>query len=129
DIGRSQSASTGNLYGNRTRPSSITPIPGEISAAEISGSSYYAPTQTVVGRKVNELRADLSNLKSRVNSLSSKLKSMQQTSHAMAAEYNASVATINTQLQSGTTPGNPRLVERLNVAQNNLDRMSQSVAD
>lgn len=129
--GRSQSTSTGNLYPNRTRPApaTITPIAGEISPADLGGSAYYAPQETIVGRKVKDLNADLSNLQSRVSSLSSRLKSMQETSHAMAAEYNASVATINTQLQSGTTPGNPRLVERLNVAQNNLDRMSDSVAD
>lgn len=126
----SQSSNTGNLYNNRSaRPANITPLAGEISPSDIGGSAYYAPTQTVVGRKVGELRSDLSTLQGRVSSLSSKLKSMQENSHAMAAEYNASVATINTQLQSGTTPGNPRLVERLNVAQNNLDRMSQSVAD
>ena len=47
----------------------------------------------------------------------------------MAGEYNASVATINTQLQSGTTPGNPRLVQKLQTAQGNLDRLSQNVAD
>ncbi len=123
------SSNTGNLYNNRTRPTSITPLAGEISPAQVSGSAYFAPTETVVGRKVIELRSDLSGLQSRVGTLSSQLKSMQETGHAMAAEYNASVATINTQLQSGTTPGNPRLVEKLNIAQNNLDRMSQSVAD
>lgn len=125
----SQSANTGNLYTNRARPTTITPLAGEISPAQVSGSAYFAPTETIVGRKVNELRSDLTNLQGRVSTLSSQLKSMQANSHSLAAEYNASVATINTQLQAGTTPGNPRLVERLNIAQRNLDRMSQSVAD
>jgi outer membrane murein-binding lipoprotein Lpp len=131
NAGSSQSAATGNLYTSRNsnRPTSITPMAGEISPASISGSAYYQPTETIVGRKVNELRSDLSSLQSRVNSLSTQLKTMQDNGHALAAEYNASVATINTQLQAGTTPGNPRLVERLNVAQRNLDRMSESLAN
>ncbi|MFA5592364.1 MAG: hypothetical protein WC989_03520 [Micavibrio sp.] len=103
--------------------------PMEISAAQVSGSSYYQPTQTIVATKVNELRSDLGGLKERVSGLSSQLRGLQDRSRSMSAEYNASVATINTQLQVGTTPGNPRLVERLNVAQGNLDRMSQNVTD
>ncbi len=103
--------------------------PMDISPSQINGDSYYQPTQTVVADKVAELRSDLSGLKNRVDGLSSRLSDMHQRSKSMAAEYNASVATINTQLQTGTTPGNPRLVEKLNVAQSNLDRMSQSVND
>jgi len=110
---------------------SYVPAPGssEIIPAQISGNAYYQPTQTIVSDKVGELRSDLSGLKERVTGLSSQLKGLQERGRAMSAEYNASVATINTQLQTGTTPGNPRLVQKLNTAQGNLDRMSQSVAD
>lgn len=101
----------------------------DITASQISGNSYYQPTQTIVAKKVDELRSDLTALQGRVSNLSGQLKSMQQRSVAMSAEYNASVATINTQLQSGTTPGNPRLVQKLQTAQGNLDRLSQNVAD
>jgi hypothetical protein len=124
---------------------SITPMAGSVSAAapvyakpvrtpditsaQITGDSYYQETNTVVAGKVSSLRTDLSGLQSRVNTLGSNLKAMQDRSQSMSAEYNASVATINTQLQTGTTPGNPRLVQRLSTAQGNLDRMSQNVAD
>lgn len=101
----------------------------EISPAQISGSSYYQPTQTVVAEKVGELKSDLFALQGRVANLSGQLKSLQGRSVSLASEYNASVATINTQLQTGTTPGNPRLVQKLGVAQTNLDRLSQNVAD
>jgi len=101
----------------------------DITPSQISGDVYYQPTQTIVAKKVDELRSDLSALQGRVSNLSGQLKSMQQRSVAMSAEYNASVATINTQLQSGTTPGNPRLVQKLQTAQGNLDRLSQNVAD
>ncbi|MBI2235000.1 MAG: hypothetical protein HYU57_08495, partial [Micavibrio aeruginosavorus] len=38
------------------------------------------------------------------------------------------VATISTQLQSGTTPGNPRLLKRLSVARNSLEQLATNVA-
>jgi hypothetical protein len=108
---------------------SFPPSASDITPDQISGRAYYQPTKTVVAKKVDELQSDLKDLQGRVSNLSSQLKGVQGKNKAMAAEYNASVATINTQLQSGTTPGNPRLVEKLSVAQNNLDRLSQSVAD
>jgi len=122
------------LPGN-TAPSATSPVYNgpsrspDITAAQVTGSSYFQPTQTIVAQKVNELKSDLFALQGRVSNLSGQLKSMQQRSVNMSAEYNASVATINTQLQSGTTPGNPRLVQKLQTAQGNLDRLSQNVAD
>lgn len=120
------------MPGNAASPSPLYAGPArtpEITSAQVAGSSYYQPTQTIVAQKVNELKSDLFALQGRVNNLSGQLKGLQQRSLSQAAEYNASVATINTQLQSGTTPGNPRLVQKLQVAQNNLDRLSQNVAD
>jgi len=140
----SDQAPTGSvLYNNRVRTPGMVAAPtmapasggmtpmatADIPSAEIGGASYYQPTETIVGQKVSELRTDLSNLQGRVSALTAKLKSLKETNVAMATEYNASVATINTQLQSGTTPGNPRLVQRLSVAQGNLDKLSQNVAD
>jgi hypothetical protein len=115
-------ASPSPLYAGPTR----TP---DISASQISGNAYYQPTQTIVAQKVNELKSDLFALQGRVGNLSGQLKGLQQRSLSQSAEYNASVATINTQLQSGTTPGNPRLVQKLQVAQGNLEKLSQNVAD
>lgn len=120
-----------SLPGNET-PSSVYNVPPrvpDITPAQVTGDSYFQPTQTIVAQKVNELKSDLFALQGRVNNLSTQLKTLQERNQAMAAEYNASVATINTQLQSGTTPGNPRLVQKLSIAQGNLDRLSQSVAE
>ena len=100
-----------------------------ITPAQVAGGGYYQPMQTVVADKISSLRSDLNGLKDRVNGLSSQLRGLQERSKTMSAEYNASIATINTQLQVGTTPGNPRLIERLNVAQSNLDSMAQNVTD
>ena len=120
------------LPGNTASPSPLYAGPArtpEITSAQVTGNAYFQPTQTIVAQKVGELKSDLFGLQGRVNNLSGQLRSLQQRSLSQSAEYNASVATINTQLQSGTTPGNPRLVQKLQVAQGNLDRLSQNVAD
>lgn len=120
------------LPGNTASPSPLYAGPTktpEISPAQISGSAYFQPTRTIVAEKVESLKSDLFGLQGRVNNLSGQLRNLQQRSLATSAEYNASVATINTQLQSGTTPGNPRLVQKLQVAQSNLDKLAQNVAD
>ena len=44
-----------------------------------------------------------------------------------SATYYAAVATIETQLQSGTTPGNPRLVQKLQTARQALDQLGGDI--
>lgn len=100
----------------------------EITPNQVTGSSYFKPTQTAVGRKVGELQSELGNLQGAVSALSGNLSQFQQDSEQKAAAYYASVATINTQLQVGTTPGNPRLVEKVGNAEQNLDALANSVA-
>jgi len=121
---------------NETMPGS-TPDPRyqlpakapEITPEQVSGASYFEPTETIVGQKIDNLQADLFSLQSRISNLSQRLNSLHNQNQALGADYNAAVATINTQLQAGTTPGNPRLVQRLNGAQRNMDMLAQNVAD
>lgn len=100
-----------------------------IDPAQISGNAYYAPQgqETVVGRKIGELRNELFTLQGTVASLSERMSNLQASGRNQAAEYYASVATISTQLQTGTTPGNPRLVQRLDVARQSLEQLSSHV--
>ena len=103
----------------------------DITAGQVSGASYFKDSDvgsTVVSRKVDELRNDLFSLQGKVSELSEQLSSMEAVGQSQAAEYYASIATISTQLQSGTTPGNPRLVEKLNIARDNLERLSGNIA-
>lgn len=90
--------------------------------------SYYEPTNTMVSQKIGDVHRDLGNLQTSVATLSERLAALQQTGQAQAADYYASVATISTQLQSGTTPGNPRLIQRLATAQDSLDKLAMNVA-
>lgn len=110
------------FYNRPTKTPDITP-------QQLIGDSYYQPTDTVVARKIGELRNDLFSLHSNVERLSEQLEGMEKRNQSLSAEYFANTATINTQLQSGTTPGNPRLVQRLTTAQMNLDGLSRNVAE
>lgn len=91
-------------------------------------NDYYEGGETVVGRKVDELRNELFSLQGNIADLSERLAQMENGGQAQAAEYYANVATISTQLQSGTTPGNPRLIKRLSVARNSLEQLAANVA-
>lgn len=100
----------------------------DITADQITGASYFEPSETLVSRKIADLGRDLATLQGRIEKLSDKLMGLESENQSMAAEYNASVATISTQLQAGTTPGNPRLIQRLETAQKNLENLAQNVA-
>ena len=88
--------------------------------------SYSQEGNTMVSRKIADLQRDLQSLQSTTGNISQKLSTLQRNDQQSAAEYFASVATINTQLQSGTTPGNPRLLQRLSTAQSSLDQLENN---
>lgn len=100
----------------------------DVSPQKIMGNIYDAPSQTVVSRKIEELRGDLYNLQKNVTDLSGRAVSLQANTQQGAADYYAAVATISTQLQSGTTPGNPRLVQRLANAQDALESLADRIS-
>ncbi len=99
----------------------------DITPSDVTGALYFEPTETVVGRKINELSNELFDLQSDIAALSGTLNGLEQNNIQTAAKYYSAVATINTQLQAGTTRGNPRLIERIGVAQNALDDLSINI--
>ncbi len=110
------------IYSKPVQTKTITPN-------QITGSTYYGEAlQTNVGQKIDAMRQDLFKVQADVSVLAENLAGIEQLNQQQAAEYYASVATISTQLQSGTTPGNPRLVNKLGVARNNLERLSGNIA-
>lgn len=100
----------------------------EITADQVASAAFFQGNETVVGNKVAALNKDLFGLQSRVGSLAKRLRDIENGGRNLAAAYYANVATINTQLQTGTTPGNPRLVQKLDAAQQSLDQLSNHVA-
>lgn len=100
----------------------------DISPEQVRGKTYFEPTSTIVTQKVNDLSTDLDTLQGKVAMLSANLNALQREGEGKAAEYYAAVATINTQLQAGTTPGNPRLLKRVSLAESSLENLGSSVA-
>lgn len=114
-------ALAGQIYTNPERPADITP--------QSLLDTYNTGTDTIVSRKIGELHNDLGNLQADLATLSESLLNLESINQKNAAEYYANTATINTQLQSGTTPGNPRLVQKLSGAQASLDKLAANVND
>ena len=100
----------------------------EITAKEISGDAYRNLSGTMVGQEIASLQNNLVTLQGRIESLASGLTNLQQNGERLSAQYYANIATINTQLQSGTTPGNPRLVRKLTEAQSDLQALNENVS-
>jgi hypothetical protein len=99
----------------------------DISASDLSDSGRDI-SSTVVGEKINDIKNQLSNLQASVAGLMANVNSMQKENEGKAAQYYADVATISTQLQSGTTKGNPRLVKRLQQAEASLENLGSSAS-
>ncbi len=99
-----------------------------INPADVLSPAYYdAKGETPVGRKVDNLRNELFELQGRVARLAETLSGIENGSQTQAATYYASIATISTQLQSGTTPGNPRLLQKYQTARQTLEQLGQNV--
>ena len=113
----------------RSKVYSKPSVAPQTTPQKVMGTGYYNDgTTTVVGRKVDDLRKELFSLQGSVADQSEKLAAMELSGQNEAAEYYASIATISTQLQSGTTPGNPRLINKLNIARDNLEDLSGNIA-
>jgi hypothetical protein len=101
-----------------------------VAAHPSSGKAASAAptTTTFVGEKVAELRRDVQRLEDNLNRHHQDLGQTEQVMQQDAATYFGLIASINSRLQVGTTPGNPQLVAQWNQAQTALDRMSDDIA-
>ncbi|MBX2833769.1 MAG: hypothetical protein KTR28_02240, partial [Micavibrio sp.] len=98
--------------------------PRDLIPAPSSGYSY---SDSLVSQKIHGLKSNLSSLQMNIENLAQNLSHIESKSDAWAADYYASIATINTRLQSGTTPGNPRLISELSMAENKLDSLTNTL--
>jgi len=99
----------------------------EITAKEVMSDRYYDGTSSVISSQIKDLARTLGQIQSRITNITNNLNQLQRANEGRSAEYFANVATINTQLQTGTTPGNPRLVNRLSKAERSLEELSDSL--
>ncbi len=99
----------------------------EIKKQDIIGTDYFSESETLVTRKVAQIKQDMKALQVKTTALARRLQSLEKDNENQSAEYYAAVATISTQLQSGTTPGNPRLMKKLAIAEQELEAMSSGI--
>jgi hypothetical protein len=102
--------------------------PKEVGEDASPMDDYLIEVETATTRRVAQLQTEYQRLESSLNDLATEIKSMQQAGRVSAKDYYASVAEIQTQLQGGTTPGNPRLLAKLKEAQENLEGLSNSIS-
>lgn len=101
----------------------------EIRKEDVVNNTYFDQKETLVTRKVNQIKQDMKNLQVLATDLAQRLGGLEKRNENQSAEYYTAIATINTQLQSGTTPGNPRLMEKLSIAERELEDMSLGIND
>ncbi|MDE1153149.1 MAG: hypothetical protein PW788_11485 [Micavibrio sp.] len=97
-----------------------------LASTDVQTPYYKRNIATPVTAKVKDLDADLSTVRSETAAFDGRLEALQGRADADARAYYELVAAINTELQSGTTPGNPELQARWNTAQNKLDSLSNT---
>ncbi len=96
--------------------------------SEIDGNQKpFQYRETLVSRKIKMLENDGEKIKQYADSYDESLRNLQISSEETANKYYKLVAEINAQLQRGTTPGNPILIEKAQVAQNDLDSLAHDV--
>lgn len=84
--------------------------------------------ETVVTQKAADLEHTLDQVQDNTDNLSRRLQSLQNSSDAQLASYYALVASISADLQTGTTSGNPILVDRWNKAQDKMNAISKDTS-
>lgn len=87
-----------------------------------------ANTGTFVGDKLAQLRQEVVRLKATLRGHRAEMGRIRQKTAHNSRRYHMAVATVNSRLQIGTTPGNPVLVNEWNAAQSELSRIDTDVS-
>ncbi len=90
--------------------------------------SQGAPTGTLVGQRIMQLRGELQALDGRISQHNARLQELRAITAGNAQRYHGTVAAVTARLQLGTTPGNPIVINQWNAAQADLDRLSSDIS-
>ena len=85
-------------------------------------------TGTFVGNKVAAMRGDLGKLNTRINELNVRLSTLREQIDASSQKYHVLMAQMNAKLQSGTTPGNPNLVNKFKDGQQYIEVIAENIS-
>lgn len=88
----------------------------------------YDFKETIVSRKITQLRSDKDKIESFYSNYETRLKELQSKAEKTSQEYYGTTANINARLQGGTTPGNPILVEQSQIAQQKLESIANDIS-
>jgi hypothetical protein len=132
--------------GQQARPAQqrveIPPSPGERAQTDAAGAppplgstnfvppsvTPGTPTGTFVGQKVDMLRGELRRMQAEIGQQNQQLQGIRRETSGHSQGYHGTIATINSRLQVGSTPGNPVLVQQWNAAQSQLARIDGDIA-
>lgn len=90
------------------------------NSSNVVNGSY---TGTFVGQRVSAFRQELSQIKQAQKSGERELEKINANISNNASLYQKTISTVETKLQSGTTPGNPNMYAMLQQAQGNVQTM------
>jgi len=105
----------------------VLAAPATSAAADIPSLKKQS-METPVTLKVAELNREFDRSRGNTDAYKRRLQGLQDSSDAQASLYYTLVASVNADLQTGTTPGNPILVDRWNAAQDKLNALSQGTS-
>ena len=96
------------------------------SSAETFSPISTENIETLVTQKARDLSHELNQLHTSTDASNEQLQQLRSQNDKGAADYYAAVAAVSTELQAGTTPGNPILVDRWNIAQGKLNALAEN---
>lgn len=122
--------SSGELAGQPVIDSATAGAPPVLGNTNFSPMqlSQGAPTGTMVGQRVIQLRGELQALDGRIGQHNARLQELRAITASNAQRYHGTVAAVTARLQLGTTPGNPIVINQWNAAQADLDRLSSDIS-
>ena len=123
-------ASPGELGGQPVLDSATAAAPPLLGNTNFSPlqPSQGAPTGTLVGQRIMQLRGELQALDGRIGQHNMRLQELRAITAGNAQRYHGTVAAVTARLQLGTTPGNPIVINQWNAAQADLDRLSSDIS-
>jgi hypothetical protein len=111
------------------------PLIGAAAPPNLGTTNFVPPaitpgqsTGTFVGQKTSLLRGELQRMRQQIRQQNSTLQGIRRETGTHSLAYHSAIASINSRLQVGTTPGNPYMVNQWNIAQSGLSSIDRDVS-
>ncbi len=112
------------------RPRAIQPATTtQANGAKRAAVANTGSTGTFVGNKITAMRGDLEKLSGRIGELNNRMRGYRNETAASSQKYHALMAQMNAKLQTGTTPGNPTLVNQLKEGQQQIEVVAVNISN